>query len=46
MQVVTNAHIQIDWTVASDERDKTDFTALDLGLDFVKGIRTCNIQVG
>jgi trimeric autotransporter adhesin len=32
----TNAHIQIDWTVASDERDKTDFTALDLGLDFVK----------
>ena len=32
----TNAHIQIDWTVVSDERDKTDFTALDLGLDFVK----------
>jgi len=31
-----NAHIQVDWTVASDERDKTDFTALDLGLDFVK----------
>ena len=32
----TNAHIQIDWTVASDKRDKTDFTKLDLGLDFVK----------
>jgi len=33
---IANAHIQVDWTVASDERDKTDFTALDLGLDFVK----------
>jgi len=35
---VTSAHIQVDWTVASDERDKTDFTALDLGLDFVKAL--------
>ncbi len=33
---IDGAHIQVDWTVASDERDKTDFTALDLGLDFVK----------
>jgi hypothetical protein len=32
------AYIQIDWTVASDQRDKTDFTALDLGLDFVKAL--------
>jgi hypothetical protein len=32
------AHIQVDWTVASDQRDKTDFTALDLGLDFVKAL--------
>ena len=31
-------HIQVDWTVASDQRDKTDFTALDLGLDFVKAL--------
>jgi hypothetical protein len=31
-------HIQTDWTVASDQRDKTDFTALDLGLDFVKDL--------
>jgi len=35
---VANAHIQVDWTVASDERDKTDFSDLDLGLDFVKAL--------
>ena len=35
---IGNAHIQVDWTVASDQRDKTDFTALDLGLDFVKAL--------
>ena len=32
------AHVQVDWTVASDQRDKTDFVALDLGLDFVKAL--------
>jgi hypothetical protein len=36
---IANAHIQVDWTVASDARDKTDFTALDLGLDFVKDLQ-------
>jgi len=35
---ITESHIQVDWTIASDERDKTDFTALDLGLDFVKAL--------
>ena len=35
---ISQAHIQVDWTVASDQRDKTDFTALDLGLDFVKAL--------
>ena len=35
---ISAANIQVDWTVASDQRDKTDFTALDLGLDFVKGL--------
>ena len=35
---ITAANIQVDWTVASDQRDKTDFTALDLGLDFVKAL--------
>ena len=34
-----NAHIQIDWTIASDERDKTDFTDLDLGLEFVNALK-------
>jgi len=34
----TAAHIQIDWTIASDERDKTDFKDLDIGLDFVKAL--------
>ena len=35
---ISNAAIQVDWSVASDQRDKTDFTALDLGLDFVKAL--------
>jgi len=37
-QNIAVANIQVDWTVASDARDKTDFTALDLGLDFVKAL--------
>jgi hypothetical protein len=36
---IGDAYIQVDWTVASDARDKTDFTALDLGLDFVKDLQ-------
>ena len=28
-------HIQTDWTVASDKRDKTDVTPLDMGLGFI-----------
>jgi len=35
---IAEANIQVDWTVASDERDKTDFTALDLGLNFVNAL--------
>ena len=38
MTLLAEAHVQVDWTVASDQRDKTDFTALDLGLDFVKAL--------
>ena len=33
---IGDAYVQVDWTIASDQRDKTDFTTLDLGLDFVK----------
>ena len=36
---ITNCHVQVDWTIASDQRDKTDFTALDLGLDFVNNLK-------
>jgi len=36
---ISEAHIQVDWTVASDARDKTDFAALDIGLDFVKSLK-------
>ena len=36
---ITASNIQVDWTVASDERDKTDFTALDLGLSFVNSLK-------
>ena len=32
-------HCQASLTVASDERDKTDFTALDVGLDFVNDLK-------
>ena len=35
---IANAHIQVALTVASDERDKTDFEALSFGLDFVKSL--------
>jgi len=35
---IGDAYIQVDWTVSSDERDKTDFTALDLGLNFVNAL--------
>jgi len=36
---VTACNIKVDWTVSSDQRDKTDFTALDIGLDFVKALK-------
>jgi hypothetical protein len=35
---ITSSNIQVDWTVASDQRDKTDFTALDVGLSFVNAL--------
>ena len=36
---ITAANIQVDWTIASDERDKTDFSILDIGLDFVNQLK-------
>lgn len=35
---VTNAYIQVAWTVVSDARDKTDFAEVPHGLDFVVGL--------
>jgi hypothetical protein len=32
---VTNAYIQVAWTVVSDARDKTDLAPVPLGLDFL-----------
>jgi len=36
---ISAAYIKVAWTVTSDARDKTDFTPLDLGLDFVKALQ-------
>ena len=36
---ISGFHCQVGITVASDERDKTDFKDLDLGLDFVKDLK-------
>ena len=35
---ITHIYAQVQTISSSDERDKTDFTALDLGLDFVKAL--------
>ena len=32
---IANAHIQVDWTIASDKRDKTDVSPMNLGLEFI-----------
>jgi hypothetical protein len=34
-KATTNAYIQVAWTVVSDVRDKTEVTALPVGLDFI-----------
>jgi hypothetical protein len=36
---VTNAYIQVAWTVVSDARDKTDFAPVSHGLDFVSKLK-------
>jgi hypothetical protein len=37
---VTNAYIQVAWTVVSDARDKIDFAPVPHGLDFVSKLQT------
>ena len=36
---ITNAHIKVDWTVTSDERDKADIIDFTKGLDIVNALR-------
>ena len=32
---ISAAHVQVDWTIASDKRDKTDVEPVKMGLDFI-----------
>jgi hypothetical protein len=41
---VTNAYIQVAWTAVSDARDKTNVTALPVGLDFVNQLNPVSYQ--
>lgn len=41
---VTNAYIQVAWTVVSDARDKTNFGAVPYGLDFVSKLNPVSYQ--
>ena len=41
---VTNAYIQVAWTVVSDARDKTNFQSIPHGLDFVKQLKPTAYQ--
>ena len=36
---ITNSYIKVDWTVTSDERDKTDIQDITTGLDFVNQLK-------
>ena len=41
---VTNAYIQVAWTVVSDARDKTNFAPVPHGLDFVNQLKPTAYQ--
>jgi hypothetical protein len=41
---ITNAYIQVAWTVVSDARDKTNFGVIPHGLDFVKQLNPISYQ--
>ncbi|QDP67910.1 MAG: putative tail fiber protein [Prokaryotic dsDNA virus sp.] len=41
---VTNAYVQVAWTVVSDERDKTNFGTVPHGVDFVKQLNPVSFQ--
>ncbi len=41
---VTNAYVQVAWTVVSDARDKTQITPLDKGLDFINKLNPVSFK--
>jgi len=41
---VTNAYVQVAWSVTSDARDKTNVTALPVGLEFVNQLNPVSFQ--
>ena len=41
---VTNAYVQVAWTVVSDARDKTNFAPVPHGLEFVKALQPTAYQ--
>jgi len=41
---VTNAYIQVAWTVVSDARDKINFAPVPHGLEFVKALQPTAYQ--
>jgi len=41
---VTNAYIQVAWTVVSDARDKTNFAPVPHGLEFVNQLKPTAYQ--
>jgi hypothetical protein len=43
-QFTTNANIKVPWTIISDARDKTAFTPVPLGLNFVSKLKPIAYQ--
>ena len=41
---ITNAYVQVSWTVTSDERDKMNFAPVPYGLDFVNQLKPTAFQ--
>lgn len=41
---VTNAYVQVAWTVVSDQRDKMNFGTVPHGLDFIKQLNPVSFQ--
>jgi len=41
---ITNAYVQVAWTVTSDERDKMNFAPVPYGLDFVNQLKPTAYQ--